>query len=165
MQDYIEYYDDGSVKVRGKLHNELKVGIWSFYKKTGRKVMEAHFSDQGDPLFNFYFDNQGSMIEEGYVVVPYPNGQTSEEGLVKNCLKQGIWNYYDDKGNKRVIGEHKNGIKQGEWKYYDQNGRLECAGTFYDNQWHGTVAVYNADGSLKENREYVRGKVVTCTPA
>lgn len=165
MQEYIEHYDDGSVKVRGKKQGSLKVGIWSFFKKNGLKVMEAHFSNQGEPLFNFYFDNRGSIIEQGFVVVPYPDGQPSEEGLVKNCLKQGTWNFYDNSGNKRAIGEYKNGLKQGPWKYYDQFGNLECAGTFHKNRWHGTVAIYNNDGSIKQQRKYVHGDIVASTPA
>ena len=164
MDQYVEHYDNGSVKVTGTKLNNVKTGVWTFYKKNGRKVMEAHFSDQGEPLFNFYFDSRGSLIEEGFVVVPHPNGKTSEEGLVKNCLKQGLWHYYDKEGNKRILGEHKNGLKQGYWKYFDAHGRLECIGTYYKNQWHGTVVFYNHDGSLRERREYQHGQIVSQTP-
>lgn len=161
MKQYIEHHENGTIKVQGQTNNEQRVGIWSFFKKNGRKAMEAHFSDSGEPLFNFYFDNRGSMIEQGYVVIPYPNGQTQEEGLIKNCLKQGAWNYYDPQGNKRVVGEHKNGIKQGLWQYFDETGKLQCQGQCEKNRWHGAVTYFNPDGSIKQELKYHHGATLS----
>ncbi|MDH5324155.1 MAG: hypothetical protein OEZ68_14190 [Gammaproteobacteria bacterium] len=164
-QEYKEHYEDGALKVKGQLLNGTKTGVWSFYKKSGRKVMEAHFSNDGEALFNFYFDQRGSMIEQGHVVVPHTNGQVAEEGLVKNCLKQGLWIYYDKEGHKRIEGEHKNGLKHGLWLYYDINGKLECQGNCRKNQWHGTVTFYHRDGTVKKQLQYHDGKIQSPTEA
>ena len=161
MHDYVKYHDNGSIKIRGQTDAGKKVGVWSFFKKNGCKVMEAHFSNTGKPLFNFYFDERGSMIEQGHVVVPHANGQIAEQGLVKNCLKQGVWTYYDINGKVQIEGEHKNGFKEGLWKYYDAEGRLQCSGTCHKNQWHGTVVIYDKDGSTKQTLLYHHGEIAS----
>lgn len=45
----------------------------------------------------------------------YDNGNIKEQGFYKNTLLHGVWNRFDEKGNKTVIAHYNLGKKVGKW--------------------------------------------------
>ena len=55
----------------------------------------------------------------------YKNGQTKQEGKIKNGKNNGLWKGYYEDGRLMEEGNFKIGKKVGLWKYYNQDGQLK----------------------------------------
>ncbi len=75
------YYDNGSIKSEGWIHNNKKIAYWTFYYPNGRIEKEGHFQ-QDKPIKYWYF-----YIE---------NGNKRSEGHYINGKKNNWWLFYDD---------------------------------------------------------------------
>ena len=58
------------------------------------------------------YEKDGDLIKVTHF---YDNGNVKEEGFYKNKLLHGVWNRYDEKGNKTVMAHYSLGKKVGKW--------------------------------------------------
>lgn len=59
--DYLKFYDNGQIKLRGCYENGLKHGQFIFYRKNGTmKKVVTYF--KGDENYLYYFDKKGNLL-------------------------------------------------------------------------------------------------------
>jgi hypothetical protein len=82
--EYIEYHENGAVKISGKNNQDGKrEGLWISYYDTGVKWSESYYDDG---------------IRNGHSLSFFPNGGIRYVGEYKNDIKIGVWKFYDETG-------------------------------------------------------------------
>ena len=81
--EFIEKYDNGTIKIKGDLVKGLRQGLWESFFENGVKWSESTY------LFG---------IREGAYKIFYPNGKLKIHGAYKNEKKSGIWYFYNENG-------------------------------------------------------------------
>lgn len=109
---FIEYYDNGNLKVNGLKTNEgTPIGAWTYYRKDNSLDMELHFNEYGKPQgpFKMYHRNGKLQIKcsysgkgfyemDGEYEDYYKNGQLESKGVYKENKAIGKWVKYYDSG-------------------------------------------------------------------
>ncbi len=78
-----EYYENGQLKMGGKLTNGKMNGIWKAYFENGKLQSEGEFING---------------LRTGLGKVYYPSGKLFYEGSYKNGKETGHWKFYNKKG-------------------------------------------------------------------
>ena len=132
--EWIEYHDNGKVRMRGSFKDGFPVGDFYFYDEYGDLKAKKVFSNNGADAETSVYSSQGRVIAKG---------------LYHNKIRTGEWHYFDENSEKLILvetyengvlegyscsyydsgvpqfeGEYKNGVKFGEWKTYDPEGNL-----------------------------------------
>lgn len=91
---YIEYYPNGSIKVKGQKINGKKDGLWKYYSSQNRMSTPIKLFNQ-DTLVGWgaiqWHDTTQSSINLKDLVIPFPNDTASKTW---GYNRQGIQNYY-----------------------------------------------------------------------
>jgi len=121
--EYIEYSQNGDIKLQGEYINGNREGPW--------KINVNGYREEGQYLDGFksglwkYYHNNGQLIFQGSFVDGVPDGKH-------------IWYYID--GKIKQEESYIVGIPDGIWNYYNQEGQLTLK-IRYDN---GIEIEYNA---------------------
>lgn len=86
--DFISYYPDGKVQMKGKIAKNKNTGLWLYYYKNGSVQTTGYFIDDKPDSIWTWFNEKGIKIEEG---------------LLRLGKRDGEWKTYDSLGNLRVI--------------------------------------------------------------
>lgn len=78
-----EFYENGKVKMEGKLENGKRTGVWKAYYEDGTLWSEGEFVN-GE--------------RNGYGLNYYPNGNLRWKGDYKNDKQVGNWKTYNEQG-------------------------------------------------------------------
>jgi antitoxin component YwqK of YwqJK toxin-antitoxin module len=65
-------------------------------------------------------NNETPSSITGNIVFYYANGNIKETGSYLNGERHGLWQRFDEKGNKLGEGNYMNGIKHGKWVIWDE---------------------------------------------
>ena len=158
----------------------------------------AQFADSSSSFYKaFYYENglvsSEGLIQDGkpngYWITYYQNQLRKSEGNRINFLLDGIWKFYDEKGNIENTISYKKGIKNGLYSNYneqcllisqemyvndiiegekkeyfpDTNKTLKIKKTipFKEGIENGTAYEYNKDGILITIINYKKGHIVS----
>lgn len=122
------FYNNGELKVKGKLLSRKKVGRWLYYFRNRRKFSVETYKDgmlHGE--FLVYFKKTGKIAErskykdgllDGVSKKFTDSGILIEEVIYKKNLPNGLAKFFDLKGNLKEKGIYKNGLRIGKWEYY-----------------------------------------------
>ncbi|MEQ8524174.1 hypothetical protein [Gracilimonas sp.] len=126
-----------------KKYETGEVGKWTI--KNGYMVRIEKFYADGQPAFLARFDKNEEIESRAWF----------KDGSLKMTFQEGSGDIYNQEGN--VIASYKNSV---ETNYFD-NGNIKTIIPFNNdnNVYHGTVLVYNKDGSKKGEIEYKEGKL------
>lgn len=98
--EYLEYYDNGNLKIKGNYLNNSKSGSWTYYYSNGKIHQTIEF------------------IENDFKVIEQIDG--SGQATVKNG--NGIWSSIRENGILKGLVE--NGYKEGKWTFESLEGNL-----------------------------------------
>ena len=92
----------------------------------------------------------------------YPDGSTKERFTVTqdgdgNFVKDGLFESWNDNGQKLVEGSYSDGKKDGQWKYWRTTGGLRLRGKFRDDKEEGVWTAYAPSGEKEAEVEFQRG--------
>jgi len=109
---------------------------------------------------NFTFDTYVNGVKDGLYVTYYSNGNKQKEGYTKNGKEDGI--YYDYYQTGKVQREHHfdMGKKVGIWKSFYEDGKKWTERHFKNDNLHGKVLVWDEQGRLGKEYDYVNGQLV-----
>lgn len=79
----IEYYKNGSIKIRGMMKNAHREGVWKSWYENGSPWSETTFKEGK---------------KNGKTTTWYENGKKRYEGFFTNDVESGQWMIWDDKG-------------------------------------------------------------------
>lgn len=165
---WTEYYQDKTVKSKGKYLDGKKVEQWKYFFENGKAEQVGSYNTEGKVVGNWiwYFNNGDTLryeefrrgIEDGNLVEKTDSGLVITKGEYIDGLKEGEWIYelndHIEKGNYRY------GLKNGVWKHYDINGTKTFEGEFFEGQPKGKHKWWYANGKLKEEGKYAFGEKV-----
>jgi uncharacterized protein len=162
-------YSPRSEKHRNKI-DEMgrKQGLWKYYTQGGILYLEISF--QNDVKHGQYFRRStatGILIEEANFFNGKRDGEYKKysskgllmlEGFYTSGVKTGKWTaYYPFNGEKKSEGAYEAGKRTGTWVYYSSKGKLRVEGEYTEGLREGSWKFYNSDGSLAEEKKYVKG--------
>ncbi len=158
------FFEDGSVRAKGRYAANLETGKWSYYASTGKVEQTGDYK-------NGKFDGLWTWF--------YENGNVKREEEFYNGKEEGSYTEYDESGNIIAQGKYYDGEREGEW-FYKVNDYIEKGayiGGLRDGKWEalflnekvryegnyiqgnpdGLHKFYYEDGKVKEEQYYVSG--------
>ena len=88
-------------------------------------------------------EQEGNLVKATYY---YDNGQIQQQGYFKDGKLEGSWVAFDEKGNKKSIGEYTNGEKTGKWFFWNDKSLSEVD---YSNSRVANVKSWKKDALAK----------------
>ena len=162
-------------------------GLWTYWGKNGKKIEEGYFSINGVAKGNWSFWDKngrkrlGKKIKyekfinkdvikhlDGYFLVygkeDTLNGIYSQaHGSIRKGLLNGLWTYWDNKGNLLESRNYNNGILSGAFSSYHISGQKLSSGRVIGSNNNGDIIMdgkwsfWNEDGLLIEEVDYSNG--------
>jgi len=83
LKDHVEYYENGQVKITGKMADGKREGPWKSYYLDGKKWSETTFKNG---------------IKSGPTVTYYENGMMRYRGQYEGDKRTGVWQFYNEEG-------------------------------------------------------------------
>jgi hypothetical protein len=81
--------------------------------------------------------------------VPFTGKVTgTENGMIKNGNREGLWRFYWDDGQLERKGNYKDGKTDGLWEFYREDGQLKSKGDYKNFKKEGPWEFYKEDGSV-----------------
>ena len=105
-QDTI-YYDQGTVKAKGIIENDLREGKWIFYYPEGQLNAVFQYAEGQLSGIQYYFDWDGDTLAI----------ESWDEDLLEGSSR-----YFHTNGKLEKFGEYQDGMYEGKWKFYDEEG-------------------------------------------
>ena len=161
---------------KGKYAHGVPTGVFEFYSENGLlKSVVDHVQDTTiNDVTNYYSDGK-SVISKGRYVGKIVNKKWTR-------LKQGRWEFYDEKGqlirfenykDNILFGESKvyypsgqlsheliysNGKLNGPFQEFNSNGTLSKKGAYLDDSFNGVVSFHDAEGMKRKEGKFVKGR-------
>ena len=163
-------------------------GLWTYWDNDGRKIEEGYFSKNGAAKGNWsYWDKTGKKSLgkkinyktfnnkdalkhlDGFFLVSGPIqienfSYSRAHGAVRGGKLDGLWSYWDSKGQLLFIKNYENGIPYGKYTIFYENGDKNIDGNVIgigkDNKVikDGKWKFWGQGGLLKEEVYYNNGK-------
>lgn len=145
---WIKKFDNGKTKYNGSFKNGFPIDTFTYYFETGEKRAENIFSQNGKIANNITY---------------YKNGMKMAEGRYNDKKKDGIWKYYIDEKNNRLVSSenYDNGILDGESSTYYPDSGKPAEIIFYKNgRKNGKLIKYFPEGQLMTESQYLNGEPI-----
>ncbi|HAD97436.1 MAG TPA: hypothetical protein DCG19_08515 [Cryomorphaceae bacterium] len=114
----VEYSDSGTVIARGNYIEGRKDGEWVL-QVNDHKEVGKYFDGLRNGKWIYYYYDKGETIRfegtfenglaSGFHTFYYPNGNVERRGKFAGGQKEGIWEYFDENGDKTLTIEYENG--------------------------------------------------------
>lgn len=216
VNDWYEYHPDGSLMEEYAFNMDVRHGYFKNYGVNGKlenyniysegiivatvhldtnEVETQRFGQYNgeiklkDPLNNYdrFVGNYNSGYINGEVKWYDVENNLITTGAFVNGKREGLWIWYNSKGdvwkkidykNGKIHGEyieyHENGKvrttqkyqygnSQGPTVFYFSNGNKESESDYIDDLRHGRFITYGYDGSIQQIRNYDRGVLISYT--
>ena len=102
--------------------------------------------------------NEG--IKEGVWTVYFENGLPEKIGSILNGKDDGQYKEYYETGQLKYDYTYQNGSKEGVWKSWYADGGKYTERHFSENTLNGKVLVWDEQGRLAKEYDYVKGSLV-----
>jgi antitoxin component YwqK of YwqJK toxin-antitoxin module len=158
------FYEDGSLKAKGRYNNNLPNGTWKYFYAQGKTEQEGQFENgKASGLWKWYFKDGSIKREEEFyqgksegLFVEYDTlGEAIVKGSYFDDQKEGEWYY--KVGDYIEKGKYVADLKDGKWESFYLDGKLKYEGEFVQGNPDGEHKFYYSNGQLKEINYYVMG--------
>jgi len=134
-------YKDGVKAYEGQFVDDVPVGEFLRYFRSGRLLSKSQYSAGGTRCFvEFFYDQRKS--------------KTKAKGLYVNQVKDSLWLLYNDLGVLIAEETYEDGLASGLWKLYAYNGVLASETPYQLDQLHGIKKEYFDNGHLKREMSF-----------
>ncbi|WP_460219844.1 toxin-antitoxin system YwqK family antitoxin [Psychroserpens sp. MEBiC05023] len=165
-----DYYINGQLQMKGlsiRQDSTFFDGLVTHYYKSGETKSTVQFKN-GKPhgKATQYFEN-GSIslivpyndgVEHGTYKAYHKNGNLRGRIDLKNNIRDGLYEEYYENGNKRAFIIYKDGKVNGDFIEYFENGNIRYAAYQINNMLQGVVKVYDFDGKLNTQGQFIDNK-------
>ncbi len=131
--DYVEYYSNEKLKVKGTYRAGLQEGIWEYYGENGNLIAKGNI-----------INGDGSDI--------------SSIGVPRNG-RDGTWTTYHSNGKIDQVSNWKSGKQNGAFTSKNEDGILTEESFYTDGKLNGNLKLYNSKGTLIESSKLSLGKL------
>jgi antitoxin component YwqK of YwqJK toxin-antitoxin module len=169
--------------LREQFVNDVKTGLTSHYTKSGKLIKSIPFDKGLEEGIAKEYDTTGNITElltyrKGFITGRekinrydsenkqhgtwkwfYTDGILQSEGVYKHGLKNGIFKYYDSKGNLKTIEKYVDDLKQQDSEEvtrlemkrdYFPSGKVKIEGTYRNGIAEGVRREYNENGEVEK---------------
>jgi antitoxin component YwqK of YwqJK toxin-antitoxin module len=156
---YTRFYFNGNIFQQGKLIDGKNVDTIYAYNLDGKlcyyKLVKGNAScpyiirGKIDTLYDYF-------ITDGYCRVYNPNGNTAEEGVIKNHTFFGPWTIYTSDNKKEYT---RNFVKDSSWRidYYDNEEKKDSGFDFNNNGLFLVCKDWFENGQIKKEVNWKDG--------
>ncbi|MDB2489443.1 hypothetical protein N9X38_03395 [Gammaproteobacteria bacterium] len=123
---YAEWFSsDGSMRMKGNLKDNYLNGWVEGYYPNGQKEFRRHYND-GEIEINLssYFDLDGQSLINGSIYYYYPNNQLMFDYVVKNGMRNGLYQRFYQSGQVYLRRNYIDGKIVGLDEEFDEDGNL-----------------------------------------
>ncbi len=186
--EYIEYYYEGGVKVKGQYQGGEQVGIWHYFYESQQKRQNIEVLPNGVKIFTLFYENgkpkgkyhYKGKEKNGFVIQYFESGEVKSNGYYKNGLKDSTWTAYNEEGlmmsraqyhngegvykgyyhngNPKMKGPIRKNWSEGVWTYYYEAGGIQSKGLEVGGVKNGVWTFYTSSGEVSSEGEYHQGK-------
>lgn len=114
-----EFFNNGNPAVYAEIKEDRANGLQKRWNQEGVLLSENTAYQRYDSLKKYYV-----TWYEGIFIENYENGNKRTKGSYRSGNKEGLWEYWDDKGQQTAKEFYKNGLKEGEQIYWHKTGKL-----------------------------------------
>ncbi len=153
--DFFEWHENGKLKSKSQFKNGMRHGYFYIWTKTGVVYSKQYFQEDLEDFGRF--DDQGA----------------SESGKSLAAIELEVWEGKGSEFYLKFAGDPKRDgtlyIRETEELYngtitaLDDKGQKEAVLRYSDGKYHGTISKWNETGTLWEEAEFDRGKLVEFT--
>ncbi|MFT6844298.1 MAG: antitoxin component YwqK of YwqJK toxin-antitoxin module [Flavobacteriales bacterium] len=165
--EYTTYYPSGNIKLKAiYINNRLNKDAVVYADDDGRKITLLSYKDDlavRKTVINRY---NVKNEREGLWILYYDNDQKQVEGNYTKGLKNGVFKYYDKKGNLTQIVKYVNGVIQKDdeqtavlklsYTYYP-NATVKSSGSYSNGNKVGIWRYFDEQGNITSSEVYERG--------
>ncbi|MCA8910426.1 MAG: hypothetical protein KDB82_01880 [Planctomycetes bacterium] len=165
MGKYSEYYPDGSLKMQGELHGQIREGAWTIYSTTGKPLEVAVF--KGGEKHGEYkaWRADGTLMRTGQYTNDkltgtwreyHPDGSTvaTELSYGPSGEYEGRYRAWAANGQLVMDGYYSASRKQGLWQEWWANGKQKSSGKFKDGLPAGVWKTWTEEGEPASETDY-----------
>jgi len=139
------FYENGTVKAKGKYINKQKDSAWTYYDEKG--ILSSSES---------YIKGK----KNGFAKVYFPDGKVAEETVYKNGVMNGPHREFYPDGTQKVVALTKNGEYEGLVTLMYPSGKIMEQGKYVGGFREGKWIVNKDDGTLDHEENYRHGKIL-----
>ena len=100
-------------------------------------------------------------MREGVWTYWHDNGQKQSEGTYKNDKQEGVWTRWHQNGKEQSEQTYKNGKPDGVWTWWDDKGNVEKTETCKSGkEWEGVFTRWDFDSCRFKTETYKNGELV-----
>jgi len=89
----------------------------------------------------------------------YQNGQLATSGKIKDGMKEGAWNSFQNDGILLSSGRYRQDLRNGKWKWFRPDGSVDSAMTYKDGVLNGAWKKYFQNGEVHQSKNYLLGRL------
>ncbi|MBI1266566.1 MAG: hypothetical protein GC193_03940 [Cryomorphaceae bacterium] len=181
-----EFSADSIVIAQIPYEGDIRSGLATYFYETGERYRETTFVNNKEEGKGYEYDKDGRVITNltyqngflrsiekinryqdgqrtGYWIDLYPNGVKKEEGNYRYGLRNGVFKFYNKKGDLDKMEQYVDGelMKDSELavildirKEYYPDGRLKLVGSYNEGSKQGVFREYNEEGVLSNGYLY-----------
>ncbi len=136
--------DNSYVRLVAHYKNGNADGVFTWYGPNKQVTCAgAYLNDERTGTWK-WFSLTGKLIHE----VNYVNGE-----------RDGLEVYYAENGTKTSDLIWVKGVSEGVFHYYHDNGKVSLTGSYFNDERHGKVTTFNANGEVMMIRYYNQGVI------
>lgn len=153
---YSAFLEEGSTVVSGSYTSMVE------QTTSGQYIFKSFYPSNNRMTEYITYEDRNLKIKNGLSTEWYDNGNKWSEGHYKRDEKVGEWKYYHFKtGELSSYGQYENNKKKGVWVSLDSLGNKNAQYTYLNNLKEGKYTLWNEDGSVRKEGEYVQDKLVS----
>ncbi|MEO0405311.1 MAG: hypothetical protein AAF193_10600, partial [Bacteroidota bacterium] len=181
------YDDEGRLTSEVPYFDDLKQGVGKFYYTSGELYREVPFENNKEQGKGREFGKDGRIItyinyNQGYIksierinrfngagqkkgvwIDFWANGNKQTEGYFTNGVKNGVFKYYNKRGELEKIEKYQGGVLLTDAdeaalleikKEYYEDGKIKLIGSYRDGSKQGVFREYNKEGEIQKSFVY-----------
>ena len=174
---YVEYYDNGQIRIEGLYKNSKRYSVWKEYFKNGQISKIYIYDDSGkkkEERIDYFetgetkkvtkkedakfitreYYNSGELLaisefENGYYKEFTKDSTLLIEANYVNSELSGVWKRYYEDGVNEWIVHYEDGYKNGTYQNFYKNGQLKLEGYIINDKKQGKERRYYENGNLE----------------
>ncbi|HRH01611.1 MAG TPA: hypothetical protein PLN13_05505 [Bacteroidia bacterium] len=126
------------------------VGIFLCSCQPKSSSITSESKPKTDSVFTLQISNDSDpkMTEEGLNTDYYNNGKEKMKGVIKDGLREGLWQAWYETGVLWSEANYVKGINHGKSVTYFENGKIRYEGMYTNGQKTGIWNYYDEEGKL-----------------
>ena len=178
LTPYVEYHDNGNVKVKGQKNSKgQEEGIWEWFHENGNIQWRIPYKEgKRDGIMEWFYETGNIKTR-----IPYVEG--NKDGIQEEFDEQGnitettLWKNgevieetrpeltpyieYHNNGNVYIKGQkNSGGQEEGIWEWFFENGNIRLRIPFKEGKEDGIEEWFHPNGNITKTRLWKDGKLI-----